>query len=49
MLSLEAIAVLGVLYALLVCGLVRAALARRQAEVEPKAEKGAPVATGEAR
>lgn len=42
MLSLEAIGVLGVLYALLVWGLVRAALAARQ--VEQKVEEGAAVA-----
>jgi hypothetical protein len=49
MLSLGAISVLGVLYGLLVAGLVRAALARKQAESEQQVEKGAPAATGQAR
>jgi hypothetical protein len=49
MLSLEAIGVLGVLYVLLVAGLVKAALARKQAESQQKVEKGAPVASGQAR
>lgn len=46
MLSLEVIGVLGVLYALLVWGLVRAALARKQPQSEQHVETGAPVATG---
>jgi hypothetical protein len=46
MLSLEAIGVLGILYALLAWGLVRAALARKRAASEEQVEKGVPVATG---
>jgi len=40
MLSLEIIGVLGVLFGFLVYGMVRAQLARRQAEAKRKAEKG---------
>ena len=46
MLSLGAIGVLGVLYALLVAGMVKTALARKQADSQQQVEKGAPVVTG---
>ncbi len=41
MLSLEVIGVLGALFALLVYGMVRTQVARRQAEAKRKAEVGA--------
>jgi hypothetical protein len=49
MLSLEIIGVLGALFAFLVYGMVRAQLARRQAEVKREAEEGAPAASERAR
>jgi hypothetical protein len=43
MLSLEAIGVLAVLYALLVGGLVKVTLARKQAKSQQEVKEGAPV------
>ncbi len=49
MLSLEIIGVLGALFAFLVYGMVRAQLARREAQAKQKAEKGAPARAKKAR
>jgi len=49
MLSLEIIGVLGALFGLLVYGMVRTQLARREGEARQKAEKGAPAAAEEVR